>query len=123
MMLLNHLEYLHGQMLLLGHLHAVPGMCGQYGRRYAGIGAVMGIVANLVFLEIKRPLELANIVIIRAYACQQRICADCAGGGVGQVGHDYGMVIGAGSLQQQPVQQRLIGIGQLQELCVGNKIE
>lgn len=53
-----------------------PGMLGQDRGGYARIGFVMRIFAHLIFLEIHRADELADIVVIRADAGQQRVRAD-----------------------------------------------
>ena len=42
---------------------------------------------------------------------------------LGEVGHDDGMVIGAGGLQEQPPQQGLVRVGQLDELRRGGQVE
>ena len=80
--------------LLLSHHAAVTGVRRQNGGGNARIGAVMGIVAHLVFLEVERALELAHVVVVGAYAGQHAVGADCVGGGLGQVGHYYRVVIG-----------------------------
>ena len=108
---------------LLRHLRAVAGMSGQNGRRDAGIGAVVGVVPHLVFLEVHGPLELADVVIIRADAGQQAVGADGRAARLGQIGHDDGMVIGARCLQQKPSQQGLVRVGQLDELRRRGQIE
>ena len=112
-----------GDALLGGHLCAIPGMGGENGGGDAGIGAVVGIVAHLVFLEVHGALELAHVVIICADAGQQTVSAHRRRAGLGQVGDDDGVVVGARRFHQQPPQQRLVGIGQFDELGIGGQVE
>ena len=94
----------------LKHVNTVSRVRGQNCGRYAGVSSVVGIVAHLVFFEVTGALELADIVIIRADAGQKAVCADFAGSGLGQVGNEDGVVIGAGRFQKQSSEQRLVGI-------------
>ena len=96
--LAHDVHHLTGQAILLGHLCAVAGVGGEDGCGDARVGAVVGVVAHLVLLEVHGPLELAHVVIVRAHAGQQAIGAHGGGGGLGQVRHDDGVVIGAGGL-------------------------
>ena len=61
---------------------------GEDGSGDAGIRAVVGIVAHLVFLEVHGALELADIVVICARSCKQRIFANCRCTGFGNVGNN-----------------------------------
>ena len=112
-----------GQAVLLGHDEAVAGMRGDDGGAHVGVGVLMRVVADLVFLEIQGPLELADVVEIRARAGQQGIAAHGLGGGLGEVGHDDAVVVGARRLDQQAAQQGVVGIAQLQELSRGGQVE
>ena len=123
MVLAHDVHHLAGQAILLGHLRAVAGMGGEDGRGDARVGAVVGVVAHLVLLEVHGPLELTHVVVVRAHAGQQTVCAHGGGGGLGQIRHDDGVVVGAGGLHQQAAQQRLIGVRELNELCAGGQIE
>ena len=112
-----------GQAVLLGHDEAVAGVGGHDGGAHVGVGVLVGVVADLVFLEIQGALELADVVEIRARAGQQGVAAHGLGGGLGQIGHDDAVVIRARRLNQQAAQQGMVGIAQLQELCRGGQVE
>ena len=109
--------------LVLRHLRAVARVGGQYGRAHARVGAVVRIVAHLVFLEVAGALQLAHVVVIRAHAGEQRVRAHLVRGGLGQIGHDDGMVIRARRFQQKPSQKRLVGVGKLNQLGRRDHVE
>ena len=112
-----------GQAVLLGHDEAVAGVRGDDGGAHVGVGVLVGVVADLVFLEVQGPLELADVVEIRARAGQQGIAAHGLGGGLGEVGHDDAVVVGARRLNEQAAQQGVVGVAQLQQLCGGGQVE
>lgn len=60
-----------GQAVLLGHDEAVAGVSGHDGGAHVGVGVLVGVVADLVFLEIQGALELADVVEIRARAASR----------------------------------------------------
>ena len=123
MVLHNNLLNLRGQVIFLRQLQAVPGMGRNNGRRNIGIGAIVRVFSHLIFLEIQRPLQFANIMEVGARARKQRICANFFCCRLGQVGHHNRMVICARSLNKQPTQKRLIGISQLQKLAGRSQIK
>ena len=71
----NALDF-RGNMFLLCHQHTVPRMTDQDGGGNIRIRMLMRIVSVLVFLEIHRPFQLADIMIIGSGARQERICLD-----------------------------------------------
>ena len=74
--LANNIDHRLRNARLLRHRRAVARMRGQNRSGYAGIGAVVRIIAHLVFLKIHRPLEFADIMVIRADAGEQSVRAD-----------------------------------------------
>lgn len=83
----------------------------------------MRIFAHLIFLEIHRADELADIVVIRADAGQQRVRADGFRRGFRQIGDDHGMMIRARRFDHQSAQKRLIRVGKLDELGRRNQVK
>ena len=111
------------QMILLGQHHAVPGMGGDNGGGNIGIGMLVRIFAQLVFLKVHGALQFADVVVIGSRAAQQGIGPHRFRRRLGQIGHDDGVVIGAGGFDHQPAQNGLIGVGQLQQLGRGRQTE
>ena len=60
------------------------------------------VAATLVLDERERVRELADVVVVGRDAGDQRIGADRLRGALGQVADHQRVVIGAGSLDQQP---------------------
>ncbi len=123
MMLNNDILDFHRQTVLLCQHKAVPGMGRYNGGGHIGIGMLVGIVPDLVFLEIQGSLQLADIVEIGSGTGQQLIGFHAFGSSLRQIGHDDAVVIGAGGLNQQPPQQGMIGVAQLHQLGGGSQIE
>ena len=63
-----------------------------------------------------RPDRLAHVVVVRANARQQRVCADGLGRALCHVAHDERVVIGAWRLQQELPEQRVRGPRDLEQL-------
>ena len=122
-MLCNDVLDLHRQTVLLGQHKTIPGVGRNDGGGHIGIGVLMGVVPDLILLEIQGPLQLADIVEIGAGPGQQLVGIHAFGSSLRQIGHDDAVVIGAGGLDQQPPQQRMIGVAQLHQLGGGGQIE
>ena len=114
---------LDGQLGLLCHDQTVAGMRGDDGGTDVGIGMLMRIFADLVFLEIQGTLELADVVEVSAGAGQEGIAVNRFGGGFRQVGHNDGMVVGAGSFNEQAAQKRMVGVAEFQQLRGRGQVE
>ena len=123
MMLLNHIDDRSRQMMLARQFYAVAGMLGENRRRYARIGLIMRILANLILLEIQRTHKLADVMIICAHAGEHRIRADGLCRSFRQISHDHGMMIGARRFDHKPAKQRLIRIRKLDKLGRRDQIE
>ena len=123
MVLHDDILYLLGKAVILRKRKPVGRMGDQDGRGNKGIGHLVRVLAKLVFLEIDRTFHLTDIVEIRADAGKQRIGADGFGRAFSQIGDDNGMMVGAGRLQQKPAQQRMVGVGQFQQLAGCGKLK
>ena len=74
------------------------------------------LAAGLVLDEGERVGQLADVVVVGGDAREQRVGADRLGRPLGQVADHQRVVVRAGRLEQQPAQQRLGRIGQLEQL-------
>ena len=70
-------------------------------------------ISFLVFHEVLRLDEFADIVEISAHPREQIVGADRAGGGVGERGHDQGMVIGSRRLKAHAFEERVVKVAHL----------
>ncbi|MNY58148.1 hypothetical protein D3C86_1944530 [compost metagenome] len=70
----------------------------------------------LVLYEIKRPLGLADIVIIRAYPAEQSVCANRLRRRLRQVADHHAVMIGSRRFRKQLAQQGMIRIRQFHQL-------
>ena len=112
-----------GQAVFLSQRRAVAHVRDEDLRRHLRLGVVVRVLAHLILLEVVGPLELADVVVVCAHSHEQRVRADGLCGGLGDVGDDDRVVIGARRLDHQPAQKRLIGIGQLQQLGGRHQVE
>ena len=71
-------------------------------------------VGTHVLREILRLHELADVVKIRARPAHAGVRADAFGRRLGQPGHGLAVLVGAGRIQREPHEQRMIQVGQLQ---------
>ena len=91
---------------------------------FLGLELVVDVVAaGLVLDERERVRQLADVVVVRRDAGDQRVGADRLGGPLGQVGDHDRVVVRARRLHQQPAQQWLRRVGQLEELERGQDPE
>ena len=67
--------------------------------------------------------SLPDVVVVGGDAHQQRVGADGLGGAFGEVAHHERVVVRAGGLEEQPAQQRLRRVGQLEQLERGGEAE
>ena len=81
------------------------------------------LAAGLVLDERERVRELADVVVVGRDAGQQRVGADRLGGALGEVADHQRVVVRPGRLDEQPAQQRLRRVGQLQQLEHGQDPE
>ena len=82
----------------------------------------VGILADAhVFGEILGLHELADVVKVGADARHRGIRPDGLGGGFGEVGDDEAVVVGAGCLDGQALEQRVVQIGEIQPGDVGRE--
>ena len=80
MVLRDNLEHFGRQAILLAQHQAIPHMRSDDGGGHRGIGRIMNIArAYLIFLEIKGPFQLADVMVIPADTGQQGIGAHCFG--------------------------------------------
>ena len=84
---------------------------------------VQVVVASLVLDERARVGQLADVVVVGGHADQQRIGADRLGCPLAEVADHQRVVVRARRLEQQPAQQRLRRIGQLEQLERGREAE
>ena len=112
-----------GQPVFLPQRHAVAHVRDEDLRRHLRLGVVVRVLAHLVLLEVVGALELADVMIVCAHAHEQRVRSDGLRRGLGNVGDDDRVVIGARRLDHQPAQQRLVGVGQLQQLGGRHQVE
>ena len=70
-------------------------------------------LAPHVFGEVLGLHEFADVVEIRADAADGGVGADGFGGGFGEVRDDEAVVVGAGRLDRQALEQRMIQVGEL----------
>ena len=80
-------------------------------------------IAALIFHEIERLGDLADIVVIGAHPGQERVGVDGTGRGLGHGADHHAVVIGARGLQNHLLQEGMIQVGQLQEVDVGGIAE
>ena len=74
------------------------------------------VAAGLVLDERQRVGQLPHIVVVGCHAGKQRIRTNRLGRPLGQVGHHDRVVVRAGRLHEQPAEQLLGWVGQLQQL-------
>ena len=93
-------------------------------RRLLGRQLVVQVLAaGLVLDERERVGQLADVVVVGRDAGQERIGADRLGGALGEVADHQRVVVRARRLEQQPAQQRLRRVGQLEQLERGGDAE
>lgn len=117
MMLLRNIADRLRQLVFLLHLHPVPGV--GHNDRFAQLrlNRIMRIFhIVLVLNEIKRPLRLADVMIIRADPAQQAVRTNRFSRSLGQIAYHHAMVIGSRRLYEQLTQQRVVRVRQLYEL-------
>ncbi len=73
-------------------------------------------IASLIFGEVGGAMELADVMVVSHHPRDQRIGTDLFRGPLGQITDHQAMVVGAGRLQHEATQQRMIGVAQFQEL-------
>ncbi len=74
---------------------------------------------GLVLDEIVGPRDLADVMVVRAHAREQRIGTDGLSGTLRHIADDDRMVIGSRGLGQQLAKERVSGAGQLEQLVGG----
>ncbi len=79
--------------------------------------------AGLVLDERAGVRQLADVVVVGGHAGQQRVGADRLRGPLGQVADHQRVVVGPRRLEEEPPQERLRRVGQLQELEDGEDPE
>ena len=85
--------------------------------RHLGVELVVDVVAaGLVLDERERVRELADVVVVRRDAGEQRIGADRLGRALREVADHQRVVVRAGRLDEEPAQQRLRRVRQLEQL-------
>ena len=118
----NHLDF-RRQVVFLRQRQTIAGMRRNNRGGYIWVGAVVRVIAHLVFLEVQRALEFPDVMEIRACARQQRIRADFLRRRFRQIRHHNRVVIRSGRFQQQTAQQRLIRVRQFQQLRGRGEVE
>ena len=92
--------------------------------RDLGLELVVDVLAaGLVLDERQRVRELADVVVVRGDAGQQRVGSDRLGRPLGEVADHERVVVGPRRLDEEPAQQRLRGVGQLEQLEHGQDAE
>jgi hypothetical protein len=95
-------------------------MCPHLPGRVAWISPEVGARrTGEILTEQTRCRQLSDVVVVAAHPRQQPVRADGVGSGLGQVRHHQAVGPGAGGLARQAGQQRMGGIGELQEGEVG----
>ena len=113
-----------GQACLIGDVDAVGNVgLEELGRLLRGQLIVQVLTAGLVLDEPDRVGQLADVVVIRRHARQQRIGPDGLRRPFGEISDHQRVVVGTGRLDQQAPQERLGGIGQFEELEHGEDPE
>ena len=125
MVLRNHLADPRWQPIPLRELDAIGDVSRDHLCRGDRIERVVdvGDGVRLVLDEGPRPLEFADVVVVGGDANQQRIGADHLSRALGEIADHDAVVIRAGRFHQQAAQQRLGGIGQLEQLHGGENPE
>ena len=110
------------ELVLLRHLDAVLHVRlddARGHRRRELLVAVLALRDRDVLDEELRPAHLADVVVVAGDLREQRVGADRLGGLLGQVPDHHAVVVGAGRAQLELAQQRLLAVGELEQLHVG----
>ena len=81
------------------------------------------LAAGLVLDERQRVVELADVVVVGGDAGEERVGADRFRGTLGEIADHQRVVVGPGRLGQEPPQERLRRVGQLEQLEHGQDAE
>ncbi len=84
---------------------------------HVGVELVVDVArAGLVLDEGAGVGQLADVVVVGSHARHERVGADRLGGPLGQVADHQGVVVGPRRLEEEPAQEGLRRVGQLEEL-------
>ncbi len=83
-----------------------------------GASLSCGVLALLVLAEVGRVPALSDVVVVGAAAREQRVGADGLGRRLHQRAHHDAVVVGAGRVEHQLLERRVVQVGQLQQLEV-----
>ncbi len=113
-----------GQARLAREAHAVGDVVDDDPRALLRIEHIVDVVAvGLVLDEEGRAQRLADVVVEHRHPREERVAADQFDRALSQVRDDDAVVIGAGRLARQLVEERLVGVRQLQQLQMGGDAE
>ncbi len=105
-----------GQFVFPGLLQAVLDVGGDNQCAQAGSYFLVRVVPRyLVFDKEIGTLDLSDIMIVGAHAHQQRVSLYRLSSRLSQVSHQDTVMVGARRFHQQPLEQGLIRVGQLQQ--------
>ena len=108
---------LFGQLRLVRDVDPVGRVLLEHLGRHLGIELVVDVLAaGLVLDERERVRELADVVVVGRHAGQQRIGSDRLGRALRQIADHQRVVVRARRLDEQPPEQRLGRVRQLEQL-------
>ncbi len=108
------------KVVFLGEGDAVANMLGDDAGGVLVVEILVGVEAVvLVFGEIERRHDFADVVVERAHFGQQRVAADFVDDVLADVGHLHAVLEGAGRLLRQFAEGRGVGAGDFQQGEVG----
>ena len=84
---------------------------------------VFVLAGGLVLNEVERLLDLAHVVVVGRHLGQKGIGPDGFGRGLDHVADDDGVVVRAGGLEEELLEDRLVQVDQLSQLGVGGVAE
>ena len=120
----DEIQHFLGQPVLAADLQSFFHMAGDDQRAHARLEVLVRIHARpLVFHEVLGLDHLADVVIEGPDAHQQRMGSDGRRGRFGQIGHLERVVEGARRPQAQLLEQRPVGVRQLQQRQIGGDVE
>ncbi len=113
-----------GQVLLAPQLDALLDVGRDHERAHRRLDLLVRVLARLLVLDEVLGLEhLPDVVVERPDARPERVRADGVGRGLGQVGHLERVVERARRLHRELLEQRPVGVRELQQRHVGRHAE